>query len=224
MALILSVLLVASLTGCTKPLEGITLNLSELVLELDETGELVVLFDPEDATAKAVEWESSNPNVATVKDGIVTPVAPGEAIIQVLAKEGQMVSICVVRVKEPYIRVSEIHLNTDTMALGLDETNNLQAVVSPENATDQGITWVSSDASIAAVNDDGEITAVGSGIAVITVSVNDGVTALVFLGATKISSGQKSIIQNGFSGGSFYCADGKLFYWYDDSFRVFYVD
>jgi|GEM_PF-5982346 len=62
---------------------GITLNLDELELIIDETGQLESIVVPDDAEDKFVTWTVDNPAVAKVDDnGLVTAVAYGEATIQ----------------------------------------------------------------------------------------------------------------------------------------------
>ena len=42
---------------------------------------------PEDATNKNVKWKSDNTAVAKVKKGVVTAVAPGQAVITATCKD-----------------------------------------------------------------------------------------------------------------------------------------
>lgn len=54
------------------------------------------------------------------------------------------------------------------------ETLQLNATVSPSNATDKGVAWTSSNTSVATVSSTGLVKAVGAGTTVITVTTNDG--------------------------------------------------
>lgn len=54
------------------------------------------------------------------------------------------------------------------------ETVQLTAVVSPDNAADKNVTWTSADSSVATVDANGLVTAVGNGTTVITVTTEDG--------------------------------------------------
>lgn len=56
--------------------------------------------------------------------------------------------------------------------MGASET--LTAMVTPENAADKSVTWVSSDDAVATVNSSGKVTAVAEGTVDITATtVND---------------------------------------------------
>lgn len=67
------------------------------------------------------------------------------------------------------IPVSEIRLSSDKLSLFAGETSTIEAVILPINATDQEISWTSSDASVASVSAAGEVTALAAGEATITV-------------------------------------------------------
>lgn len=72
------------------------------------------------------------------------------------------------------VYVSDVTLKQKEEKLTAGETLQLSADVLPENATDKTFSWSSSDESVAKVDDDGLVTAVGGGEAVITASSEDG--------------------------------------------------
>jgi hypothetical protein len=71
------------------PLTGLALDKDQLVMEPGQADEkLLVEFEPEDATNKAVTWSSSDKEVAAVsQNGVVTAKQPGVAIITVVSDE-----------------------------------------------------------------------------------------------------------------------------------------
>lgn len=71
--------------------------------------------------------------------------------------------------KESPIEVSSVSLNTATIEIVEGETFNLVATVLPKDAEYDGITWASSNASVASVNS-GTVTALKEGTATITAS------------------------------------------------------
>lgn len=70
--------------------------------------------------------------------------------------------------------VSKVELNesVDTLT-AVNETLQLTAVVTPNNATNKAVTWSSSNDSVATVDNNGFVTAVGNGIAIITATAEE---------------------------------------------------
>ena len=64
-----------------------------------------------------------------------------------------------------------INKNTDNLIVGCSD--NLISTITPSNATNQAVTWSSSDSSIATVDNTGKVTAVSTGIATITVTTTE---------------------------------------------------
>ena len=77
--------------------ESVELDKAELELTDGESAALVATVKPDDATDKAVTWSSSDPEVATVEDGVVTAIKEGTATITVSA--GEKCATCAVTVK-----------------------------------------------------------------------------------------------------------------------------
>lgn len=71
--------------------------------------------------------------------------------------------------KETQVEVSSVSLNTATIEMVEGETFSLMATVLPKDAEYDGVTWASSNASVASVNS-GTVTAVKEGTATITAS------------------------------------------------------
>ena len=71
------------------------------------------------------------------------------------------------------IYVTGVTLNKSTSALLVDGTETLVATIAPFNADTQTIMWTSDDELIATV-EDGLVTAIGAGEAIITVTTTDG--------------------------------------------------
>ena len=81
----------------------------------------------------------------------------------------------------PYGRTDNIAVNGVTITpqtiqfVAVGETRSLVAKISPANATDQAVTWDSSDPMVASVDNTGRVTArsIGAGV-FITVTTHDG--------------------------------------------------
>lgn len=154
----------------TVSVTGVKLDKTELPLVVGGNATLIATVEPDTATDKSVTWESSDPNVATVEDGTVTAVKAGEATITVKTVDGGFTDTCAVKVTQP---VTGVTLDPTELSLYTGESKTLTAKVEPANATNQDVTWSSSDDTIATVKD-GTVTAVKAGEATITVTTADG--------------------------------------------------
>ncbi len=72
------------------------------------------------------------------------------------------------------VAVTGVILDTDSFVLNITGTQQLTPTISPANATNQNVTWATSNASIATVSNTGLVTAVAEGNATITVTTQDG--------------------------------------------------
>jgi len=148
---------------------SVELDQTSLFIEPGETTTLTATVKPDNATDKTVTWSSSNTAIATVDEtGKVTAVKEGTA--RIIAKAGEKAAECKVTVCIP---VSSIELDKKELALKPGETAKLTATVKPDNATDKTVTWSSSDAEVALVDDSGKVTMVKEGSAIITAKAGD---------------------------------------------------
>ncbi|MBE6136147.1 MAG: hypothetical protein E7181_02630 [Erysipelotrichaceae bacterium] len=82
--------------------KSVSLNKSSVVFYQDDPAiTLTATVLPANAENKNVIWSSNNTNVATVSDGVVTPVSPGEATITVKTIDGNKSTTCKVSVAFP---------------------------------------------------------------------------------------------------------------------------
>ncbi|ERK30233.1 Ig-like domain-containing protein [Clostridium intestinale] len=70
--------------------------------------------------------------------------------------------------------VSEISLNKSSLSLNVNQTDDLIAIVKPDNASIKDISWSSSDESIATVDENGKVIARKAGNVTITAKTKDG--------------------------------------------------
>ena len=109
---------------------------------------------------------------------------PGEWQVSVqptVDREGQEQLRCAVcdqlldeRSVPKLIRVDSCRLDRRSVTLYYGETLRLTATVTPPDATGRALSWSSTDPSVAAVDESGQITAHGRGTALITVQTADG--------------------------------------------------
>ncbi|WHQ77622.1 Ig-like domain-containing protein (plasmid) [Latilactobacillus curvatus] len=73
------------------------MNQKTATMKVGETKQLTATVAPEDATNILVEWESSDPAVATVdQNGLVTIVKDGTADITVTTDDGGFAAKCTI--------------------------------------------------------------------------------------------------------------------------------
>jgi uncharacterized protein YjdB len=151
---------------------SVGLNKTSLELVEGDTETLTATVLPDDATDKTVTWASSNERIVTVKGGVVSAISPGEATVS--AQAGDKTGICLITVQKKYVAVESVELDKTELSLFVDESATLTAIVKPDGATDQSVSWKSSNEKVAKVSSSGEIQAIGVGKATITVTTMDG--------------------------------------------------
>ena len=179
MAFILAAVMAVGLAGCGVDISGIGLP-TDLVLEKGESQQLEIQYstNKEVSTAEVAElaekltldWSSSDESVVTVDDsGLVTAVGAGEADVTVTTETANISSTTHIKVVILPTGVSapeslELELNGEA-------TKVLDAKMTPEDATEVKLTYESSDESVATVDENGNVTAVGVGDCIITTKI-----------------------------------------------------
>ena len=172
-AAILSVALCVNFVSCEKDVAvtGVSLDQSAVTIVKGETKKLNVVVSPNDATDQSVLWTSDDISVATVdRSGNVTAVGAGATTVTVTSTDGGFMAVCSVTV---IVKVEKVSLDKSELDLIVGQTSTLSATVLPNDATNKNITWKSDKTSVVSVNN-GKLTAVGVGVAVITVTTEDG--------------------------------------------------
>ena len=154
------------------PVTSISLSSTEASILLGHSQTLTATVLPDNATDKTVTWTSSDSNVASVENGVVTANKPGTATITATA--GTKSATCQITVLP--IEVASVTLNVSSETINVGETTKLTATVSPDNATDKTLLWSSSNPTIATVSN-GKVTAKAAGTTTITVKSINGLTA-----------------------------------------------
>jgi len=158
---------------------GVQLDTPTLGVVMGTPQTLTATVTPAGATNPAVTWYSANTSIATVVNGVVTPVAPGGPInITATTVNGSFVATCAVTVTAPVVPVTGVQLNQGSLTFSNGGTGStLIATVVPANATNRAVTWSSSTPGVATVVG-GAVTPVATGATTITVTtVSGGFTA-----------------------------------------------
>ena len=156
--------------------KNITLDISEAELVEGDVLTLTATVTPAAATDKTVTWSTSDASVATVRDGVVSALKAGEAVITAATVNG-LTAECAVKVveKEPeIILVTEIIISPATIEALPGAEVQLEVTVLPADATNTLLDWGSSDESVATVNQSGLVTIHSAGTAVISALATDG--------------------------------------------------
>lgn len=183
--LIMAVAMAVSLVGCGVDITSVGLP-TDIVLEKGETQQLNIEYGTDDkaeqekiaeaASKLNLTWTSSDETVATVDEtGLVTAVGAGEADVTVSVADANISSTTHVKVVilPTGVEVPE----TLSLELNGEATKALGAKMTPEDATDVKLAYLSSDESVATVDESGNVTAVGVGECTITTTIVADTTA-----------------------------------------------
>ncbi len=164
-----------TVTAQTVAVTSVKLDKSEAALTVGGTVTLVATVAPENATNKKMTWKSDKTDIATVDaNGKVTGVKAGTATITVTTEDGNKTATCKVTVQEAEVKVTGVKLDKTELTLTEGGSSQLVATIEPAKATNQNLTWKSSNAAVAEVDKTGKVTGVKAGTATITVTTEDG--------------------------------------------------
>ncbi len=107
--MIVTIVLSSTFTSCKKDevsVTNVTLDQTIAVIAPGKTMILTATVTPDDATNQFQAWESSNPGVATVADGVVTAVSDGTVQITVTMENGTKTATCDVTVTSKQITLT----------------------------------------------------------------------------------------------------------------------
>lgn len=126
-----------------KPVEGGQINRSELSIEEGKTAKLSVTLSPANNTNydNTLKWESSNPEVATVKDGEITAIKTGETVVTVELSNGDKLSCSVTVIPQipSDIAIGDFYYSDGSVSHELDASKTVIGVVfSVDNPANKG--------------------------------------------------------------------------------------
>lgn len=169
---------------------SVELNINEIVAEkinirsattymVGEADKLCVDFTPINTSSQEIQWESSDPTIATVgNDGLLKAIAPGRVTITAIQKDTQDA----VQIQIKPIDVEEVRIGMADDFKGhlkIGEVTQFTATVLPENATYKDIIWSSSAPEIVGVDNNGILTAKAAGKADISAKTIDGTETII---------------------------------------------
>ena len=158
--------------------DEITMDDDEITLQAGESREMVVMRRNYSVASNTdLTWESTNSEIASVENGVITAHRGGDAIISAETSTGARADVSV-HVDDEEKPITSITLNNTQMEMNINTRQGLRATITPSDTTDSKLlSWESEDPTIAIVSATGNVTAKGAGTTTITVSAENGVSA-----------------------------------------------
>ena len=158
-----------------KPVTNVTLDIESKEMYVGENFRLTYLVTPQDASTPEVEWMSTNNSVVAVDiTGMLSAKAVGQAEIIIKSVDGSYLDLCTIVVKQ---KPTNVKLSVTDLVMNKGEYFYMDAVVTPANATKEGLVWESVDNNIVTVSSTGRVTAKAAGQTVIMVKTDNGATS-----------------------------------------------
>lgn len=189
----------ASVTAnaATKKPKKIYLKATSTTVDIKGKVKVSVYKTKPSKASKSVKWKSSNKKVATVsKSGYVTGKKKGTVKITATSKKNKRakktIKIKVTNLKAKYVKMSK----TSAILFPSDKTTLKATVKGSAGFYNQGVTWKSSNTSVATVNSKGSVTAKKAGKATITATEKGGskkATCAVTVSGIKVDKANKSV-------------------------------
>ena len=151
-------------------------------MDFSAYNEVVVNFEPVSLSVRLyIEYNDGTYNIVSIIPGATSVSAPlltGKDNVKQIyfsaMEAGTMTVISASADNNVVINVTGISLNSTSASLRVGETQQLTATVVPADATNQNVSWSSSNPAIATVSSAGLVTAIGEGTATITATAEDG--------------------------------------------------
>ena len=154
-----------------QPVTSVVLNTSEATVRKGQIFWLNATALPESADNKIVTWSSTDTKLATVdKDGKVTALNPGVVTIIATNTDTGLTGFCVVTITQP---VTGLTLNADYQEMWVGSKYAIIPTVLPIDAENKKVTYQSSDATVASVDENGIVTAIKGGSCIIIVTTDE---------------------------------------------------
>lgn len=154
-----------------QPVTSVVLNTTDITVRKGQTFWLNATCLPENADNKIVTWESRDEDVCTVEnDGKVTATGAGTTSIIATNADTGLTAYCIVTVTQP---VTGITLNADYQMLWVGAKYAIIPTIEPADAENKNVTYLSSDPTVASVDENGIVTALKGGSCIIEVTTEE---------------------------------------------------
>ena len=170
---------------------SIDIDENYLYLDVNEVYKTYANINPDNLDIELV-WSSSDDSVAIVdSEGHITGLRSGSAIITASSKDGKVKDTVVVYVVglttnpmpvsnpangKEIVPVTSVSFDDEDKSVELQEgfSEKLGYTINPSNASNKNVKFSSSDETVVEVDEEGNVTAVGVGTAIITITTDDG--------------------------------------------------
>lgn len=189
----------ASVTAnaATKKPKKIYLKATSTTVDIKGKVKVSVYKTKPSKASKSVKWKSSNKKVATVsKSGYVTGKKKGTVKITATSKKRKKVKKTI-KIKVKDLKAKSVTMSKTSAILFPNDKTALKATVKGQAGFyNQGVTWKSSNTSVATVDKKGNVTAKKAGKATITATEKGGskkATCAVTVSGIKVDKANKSV-------------------------------
>ena len=169
----------ALLSACTPQeeqkaikVESVEIDQSDMTLEVGASATLTAIILPEVAEDKTIKWSSSDESkVLVASSGKAVAIAVGQAVVTAQAGEAQ--DLITITVVAKTIAVTGISIKPTELTIKVGETGTLISEITPPDATNNKVTWMSSNDEVATV-EGGTVTGIKPGNVTITAITDEG--------------------------------------------------
>ena len=129
-------------------------------VDMDSTYQIRTEVIPANAIPSELIFKSNDENIAKVdKNGIVTPVSPGTARIDVYSPDEAIHTYMTVNVRSSVVKPEKITLSPEDLTIVVGESELVTVTVTPKHSTKYSVTYESSNPEIVSIDETGKITA-----------------------------------------------------------------
>ena len=151
---------------------SVVLDRPALSLAAGTSDRLTASVLPVNTQQRSVFWVSSDLGICSVdQSGYVTAVRPGTAEVTCVSANG-MTDSCTVMVRD-VVFAESVSLNASKLVIGSGQTQRLLVTIKPQTSNEL-ITWTTSDSSVATVDQDGVVSLIRNGTAIVTATTESG--------------------------------------------------
>lgn len=170
--------------------EQVTLDPKEITLGIGKYETIQATIKPSTLNGVSLKWVSSNEEILKITEAgklsvTVQGVAGGTAVISAINQDNVVVGFCSVTVLQP---VEGMTLSETEVTSRIGDTVQLRATITPDNATNQNVTWKSSNTKVATVSANGLVTMKAAGTASIICTSEDNPEVQAFCNVTVLKA------------------------------------